>query len=98
MSTWGERHALLQHLYPVNERLVSGYNAKASPIFFVDVGGGYGQKSIALKQAISGLPGRIVVQDQPIFINQAPTIEGIEFMVYDFFTEQPLKGKAECLF
>lgn len=97
MSTWGEGHALLQHLYPVKEKLVGGYDAGISSVLFVDVGGGYGQKSIVLKQAIPDLSGKIIVQDQPMFIDEAPTVDGIEFMAHDFFTEQPVKGETNFM-
>ena len=60
---------------------------------WVDVGGGYGQKTIALKRACPSLPGRFIVQDLPGTIQNAPKNEGIENMAHDFFTEQPVKGK-----
>lgn len=93
MSTWGEGHALLQHLYPVEEKLEKRYDENISSVMFVDVGGGYGQKAIALKEAFADLPGRIIVQDLPMTIQRAPKVDGIEFMSHDFFTEQPIKGK-----
>ncbi|KAF2185209.1 S-adenosyl-L-methionine-dependent methyltransferase [Zopfia rhizophila CBS 207.26] len=94
MSTWGEGHALLQHLYPVQAELVEKFDPQSSDVIFVDVGGGYGQKAIALKEAFPDLPGRIIVQDLPMSIERAPKVEGIEFMVHDFFTEQPIKDEA----
>jgi demethylsterigmatocystin 6-O-methyltransferase len=91
MGTWGEGHALLQHLYPV-QSLADTYNAAVSPVMFVDVGGGYGQKAIALKNDFPDLPGKIIVQDLPMTIDRAPKVDGIDFAVHDFFTEQPIKG------
>jgi len=93
MSTWGERHALLQHIYPVKEKILDAFSANMSPVLFVDVGGGYGQKSIALKAAFPDFPGQIIVQDLPMSIDLAPEVQGIKFMVHDFFNEQPIKGK-----
>jgi hypothetical protein len=98
MSTWGEGHALLQHLYPIAERLVDGYDSNTSPVMFVDVGGGYGQKAIALRHDFPQLPGRVVVQDLPMTIERAPKADGIEFMTHDFFTEQPIKGTRRLQF
>ncbi|KAF2675770.1 S-adenosyl-L-methionine-dependent methyltransferase [Lentithecium fluviatile CBS 122367] len=89
MSTWGEVNALLQHLYPV-ENLVEGFDAEISKVMFVDVGSGYGQKAIALKQEFPELLGRIAVQDPAMSIEQAPTVPGIESQAHDFFTEQPI--------
>jgi demethylsterigmatocystin 6-O-methyltransferase len=59
---------------------------------FLDVGGGYGQKAIALKNDFPDLPGKFIVQDLPTTIERAPKVEGIEFAAHDFFTEQPIKG------
>jgi hypothetical protein len=63
-------------------------------VLFVDVGSGFGSESAKLRQKHPQLKGRVVVQDQAHVIEAwkpmaAPDIEG---MVYDFFTEQPLKG------
>lgn len=60
---------------------------------FVDVGGGTGHQCIAVKQKFPDLSGRIVLQDLPAPISEAKLPNGIEKMVYDFFTRQPVKGK-----
>ena len=53
MSTWGEGSSLIQDVYPVDERLIVGFDVSSKPeqVMWVDVGGGYGQKTIALKRA-----------------------------------------------
>ncbi|KAF5015040.1 hypothetical protein F66182_13772, partial [Fusarium sp. NRRL 66182] len=56
MNTWGEGNSLIQDLYPIRESLVAGFDSES--VMFVDVGGGYGQKAIALKRAIPDLPGQ----------------------------------------
>jgi hypothetical protein len=94
MSTWGEGHSLIQDLYPINERLPKGFDDSRGSVMFVDVGGGYGQKAIALKRACPQLPGRFIVQDLPGTVANAPKVEGIEMMEHDFFTEQPIKGTS----
>ncbi|CAI6325081.1 unnamed protein product [Periconia digitata] len=91
MSSWGEGHAMLQHLYPVTEKLVDTFEENISPVMFVDVGGGYGQRAMALKKDFPQIPGKIIVQDLPSSIDRAPPAEGLEFQVHDFFTEQPIK-------
>lgn len=93
MSTWGKDHALSQYLCPVKEKLIDSFDVATNPICFVDVGGGYGQKSIALKNYFPELQGRIVVQNLQMMVDSAPGVEGIEIKVNDFFTEQPLKGE-----
>jgi demethylsterigmatocystin 6-O-methyltransferase len=91
MATWGEGHALLQQLYPV-QTLIDTYDEEVSPIMFVDVGGGYGQKAIALKNDFPHLPGKVIVQDLPVTIQQAPAADGIEFSAHNFFAEQSIKS------
>lgn len=93
MGTWGEGHDLLQHLYPI-QSLINTYDGSTSPVMFLDVGGGYGQKAIALKKDFPNLPGKVIVQDLPTTIEHAPKVEGIEFAAHDFFTAQPIKGRS----
>jgi demethylsterigmatocystin 6-O-methyltransferase len=45
-----------------------------------------------LKNDFPDLPGKIIVQDLPMTIDRAPKVDGIDFAVHDFFTEQPIKG------
>ncbi|PCG88066.1 O-methyltransferase, family 2 [Penicillium occitanis (nom. inval.)] len=90
MNTWGEGNSLIQDMYPIRESLVVGFDPES--VMFVDVGGGYGQKAIALKRAIPDLPGQVIVQDLPGTIDNAPKAAGIEYQAHDFFTEQPVKG------
>ncbi|KAH9900476.1 S-adenosyl-L-methionine-dependent methyltransferase [Xylariomycetidae sp. FL2044] len=61
-------------------------------LLLVDVGGGLGQQCALLKQRHGGIPGRVVLQDQPFVLERATPIEGVEMQSYDFWTEQPLKG------
>ena len=92
MSTWGEDNSLIQDVCPIQDKLLSGFEASEQAVMWVDVGGGYGQKTIALKRAAPELPGRFIVQDLPGTIQNAPKHEGIEYQEHDFFTEQPVKG------
>ncbi|PQE29490.1 sterigmatocystin 8-O-methyltransferase protein [Rutstroemia sp. NJR-2017a WRK4] len=90
MSTWGEGNSLVQDLFPIGQFLAEGESPGSAT--WVDVGGGYGQKTVALKAAFPQLQGRFIVQDVPYVINGAVKKEGIEYLVHDFFTEQPIKG------
>lgn len=94
MSTWGEGNSLIQDLIPIKEKLETGFDASGEKVMWVDVGGGYGQKTIALKAALPELPGKFIVQDLPSTVKNAPKAEGIEIIGHDFFTEQPIKGMA----
>jgi len=60
---------------------------------FVDVGGSIGHQCARLTAKYPNFPGRIILQDLPETIKAARPIEGVEFMAYDFFTPQPVKGR-----
>ena len=66
---------------------------KGAPLF-IDVGGGLGLQCVAFKQAAEhhGFEGRIIQQDLPQTLDQAPSHEGVEKMVQDFFQGQAVKG------
>ena len=61
-------------------------------VLLVDVGGGKGDLIERFRRQRSDLAGRMIVQDLPKVIEGRPAIEGVEFMVHDFFTPQPIKG------
>jgi demethylsterigmatocystin 6-O-methyltransferase len=55
---------------------------------FVHVGGGTGQKCIALKEKFRTLPGKVILQDLPSIVLKVELPVDIQPMVYDFFTPQ----------
>jgi len=75
----------------------AGYvkGSSAESLIFVDVGGGMGQQCALLKKIHPQVPGRIVLQDQPFVLPHAIPVEGVEKEEYDFWSEQPLKGKRD---
>lgn len=76
--------------YPVEERLL--VESSLDPLL-VDVGGGLGHDLVAFKRKYPNLPGRLIVQDLPIVIDDVKDLPpGIEAMAYDFFKPQPVKG------
>lgn len=82
-------------MFPMADIL--GPNAKHAPdaVLFVDVGGSKGHEAISLHEAHPDIPGRLIVQDQASVIDrvgQNPP-PGIEYMPYDFFSPQPIKGQ-----
>lgn len=70
-----------------------GSAARPEDVVFVDVGGGNGSQLAALKKECPDVEGRMVLQDQAYVLDGAVEVEGMEKMAYDFFTEQPVKGK-----
>lgn len=61
-------------------------------VLLVDVGGGKGKILEDVRKQRPDLKGKMIVQDLPQEIDDRETAEGVEVMVYDFFTPQPIKG------
>jgi demethylsterigmatocystin 6-O-methyltransferase len=60
---------------------------------FVDIAGSIGHQCSRLLSRHPDLGGRVILQDLEETFQHAPKIEGVEFMVHDFFKVQPVKGK-----
>ncbi|CAH0043780.1 unnamed protein product [Clonostachys solani] len=80
--------------YPIQERLVNGFEPTYSDVVLVDVGGGLGHDLTELKEKHPNLPGRLVLQDRPEVISSLASTGKTVFepMSHDFFTEQPVKN------
>ena len=95
MSLWADGWTQFQTLYPVQEKMMHGYDASGDDAMFVDIGGNWGQQVLSLKQAFPQLPGRFIVQDL-YSIDGAPKDDpryaGIEWIKHDFFAPQPVHG------
>ena len=78
-------------VYPYQE-LAEGL--KPEQPFFVDLGGGFGHQSIALRQKLPDLPNKIVVQDIPATLEHAIKYPGVEIIAQDFFRPQETTGKV----
>jgi demethylsterigmatocystin 6-O-methyltransferase len=63
---------------------------------FVDIGGNIGHQSKRLRSKYPTLPGRVIVQDLPETVHVATPAPGVEFMAHDFFTAQPVHGRAQA--
>lgn len=83
--------ATLSRLFPfeTDNRVGTSENV----VLLVDVGGGKGNLIERFRGQRSDLAGRMIVQDLAKVIEGREAIEGIELMVHDFFTPQPIKGK-----
>ncbi|KAL2819632.1 S-adenosyl-L-methionine-dependent methyltransferase [Aspergillus cavernicola] len=76
--------------FPVLDQL--GDFPGADKTLMVDVGGGFGQQSKALRAKFPDLAGRVVVQDIPQTLAGAQLAEGVEFVAHNFFEPQPIQG------
>ncbi len=74
-------------------------NANKNEVVFVDIGGGDGGQCLEIQRAHK-FGGKIILQDRAVVIEKAAKAKeaGIEIMVHDFFTEQPVKGaRVYCI-
>lgn len=79
--------------FPVQNRLIDGAN-ETSPLL-VDVGGGKGHDLLEFQAKFPQKPGRLALQDlSPVTSNLGVLDPAIKPMTYDFFSDQPIKGKA----
>ncbi|KKK22285.1 aflO/ omtB/ dmtA/ O-methyltransferase B [Aspergillus ochraceoroseus] len=76
--------------FPVLEEL--GDFPGPDKALMVDVGGGFGQQSKALRAKFPNLAGRVIVQDIPQTLAGAQPAEGVEFIAHNFFEPQPIQG------
>ncbi|KAH8689511.1 O-methyl transferase B [Talaromyces proteolyticus] len=76
-------------VYPIEEKI---QNLEPEQVLFVDVGGGIGHQSVALRKRLPDIKNRIIVQDMEVVIAHAIVHEGVEPTVYDFYQPQPIKG------
>jgi len=90
-----ERHGLPEFIdiFPFEQEI--GQDTTDDDVLFVDIGSALGSQSLLIRNKLPNLKGRVIMQDQQLVIdawNADPKL-GIEAMVYDFFTPQPVKGK-----
>ena len=79
--------------FPFEERIAKDFKEGDGAVMLVDVGGARGHEVEAIKKKYTSLPGRFVLQDLPATIEQALPVPGMEAVVHDFFTKQPIKGR-----
>lgn len=96
MRTFNDDHRDWLDIYPVEERLAIGAEPSPEAVMMVDVGGRHGKQAINLKRKFPHLPGKFVVQD---LLQGFPAEKSgdVEYMVYDFRAEQPIKCKETLI-
>ena len=78
--------------YPVHEQLIRGAEPDSEAVFMVDVGGYRGHQAKGVRDRFEDdIAGRIVVQDLAHALPESPPA-GVETMLHDFFTPQPVHG------
>ena len=96
MSSYREDRAEFLDVFPAKEQLIQECDGSGK-VLFVDVGGGRGQEVMKLRERFPDATGRMVLQDQEDVISQVTESDGMELMVHDFFTPQPVKGEYSNL-
>lgn len=82
-------------IYPAATELdAKGFSEPHEPPLLVDVGGNTGYESANFKNKNPHIKGRCIVQDLPETLASSVAPEGVERMVYDCFTPQPIKGES----
>jgi demethylsterigmatocystin 6-O-methyltransferase len=76
------------------EAEMASWSAEPDKAIFVDIGAGLGQACIQFKEKYPNLPGRIVLQELPPFIQTMNPIDRVELMAHNFLTPQPVQGAS----
>ncbi|KAF5007202.1 hypothetical protein FDECE_6464 [Fusarium decemcellulare] len=80
-------------VYPVEKTLFPGADNSPDAPLVVDVAGGLSHDINEFKKFYPNHPGKLILQDLPVVINDVRGIDSsIELMGHDFLTEQPIKG------
>lgn len=79
--------------YPVQERLINGFDSSISETLLVDVGGGRGHDVALFAAAHTSHPGKLVLQDREPVIASVEDKDSLPFesQAHDFYTPQPIK-------
>ncbi|KAM0188250.1 hypothetical protein ACHAPA_007669 [Fusarium lateritium] len=77
--------------YPVNQRLIEGFDKTNSDVFLVDVGGGRGHDISAFASGQES-PGKLILQDLPEVISSVQDNSSFEAQSHNFYTPQPVQG------
>jgi hypothetical protein len=80
--------------FPVEERLIQGFDNSPEAALLVDIGGSVGHDLELFHKYYPRAPGKLILQDLPAVIGDignglSPAITPME---HDFHAEQPVKG------
>lgn len=93
MTTGSEQGTQSIKLFPWKEELTK-YHTTPETLLAVDVGGGRGHAAQLVRDELHGVPGRVVLQDQAMAIEEVENqLPGIEKIAHDFFKPQPTEGQ-----
>ena len=95
LEGWRAGRTEWYEIFPTEKLLFEGAKIDTEhPTLLVDVAGGHGYDIQTFKGRFPSQTGRLVLQDLPSVIDDIKELHpDIVRMKYDFFTEQPIKGK-----
>ena len=95
LSAQREGRAYWLDFYPFEQKLSAEARDNDHDVLFVDVGGALGSEIEELRKRYPAVKGRMILQDQQQTIEHAVSVDpGMEAMVHDFFTPQPVIGMS----
>ena len=94
MTAQREGRAYWLDFYPFEQKLTAEAGNNAKDVIFVDVGGALGSEIKELRKRYPTLKGKMILQDRQQTVDLVSADPGMVAMVHDFFTPQPVIGKA----
>lgn len=80
-------------LFPWRQHLLK-QDTTSDTVLVVDVGGGEGNALLRIQSLCEGIPGRLILQDRPVVMDNTELSLGrVEKMGHNFFKPQPVKGE-----
>lgn len=78
--------------FPIQERIVEGFEDGEGSVLMVDVAGGRGHDLTEFHAKFPQTPGRLILEDMPQVLEGMTSSPGIECQPIDLFEPQPIKG------
>lgn len=78
--------------FPVQERIIDGFEDQDGDVLIVDVAGGRGHDLKDFRDKFPQAPGRLILEETLPVLEDMPPIPGIECQPFDLFEPQPVKS------
>lgn len=86
-----------ERLFPPEPVHAAVIDLEPTKVLLVDVGGGRGNVLERFREHRPDVKGRMILQDLQEVIHGRELCNGVEYMVHNFFTPQPIKGDLNAL-
>ena len=78
--------------FPVQERIIDGFEDQEGAVLMVDVAGGRGHDLKDFHDKFPQVSGRLILEETPPVLEDMTPIPGIECQPFDLFESQPVRG------